>query len=141
MIISQIPWKCLRSAFLKYMFFTMLFIPKCVHVHCFVSGRVIRTGHPNYLHFVTCQINYDPPPLRRRESKLLWCCPSVFPFQTSCLSDKRPYSVPEDEDVLGLSGYITRPPLSTPSVTFDSNSSVSRHLPTRIPAECQSKRR
>lgn len=40
----------------------MLFISKFVHVHCFVGGRVIRTGHPNYLHFVTCQINYDPPP-------------------------------------------------------------------------------
>lgn len=66
-------------------------------------------------------------------------CPNKF--QTSCLSDKRPCSVPEDEDVPGPSGYIPRPPLSTPSVTSDSNSSVSRHLPTRIPRECQSKRR
>lgn len=50
-------------------------------------------------------------------------CPNKF--HTSCLSDKTPCSVPEDEDVPEPSGYIPRPPLSTPSVTSDSNSSVS----------------
>lgn len=67
-------------------------------------------------------------------------CPNKF--QTTCLSDKRSCSLPEDDqDVPGPSGYIPRPPLSTPSVTSDFNSSVSRHLPTGIPTECQSKRR